>query len=384
MAELIKLSLGKEPKRVFESIEDFEKWFRSECAFWNKLQQSGNRFPIPQDVFEFTTRQGFQGIQAALEACKQASPELQPQSIKSLEAQCKQAFERKGILLSTSPEGKFISQLQDNSGPAVATFAAAYFMELDVLFEKPPAFKGGLEAFCFESGLKKRSQSEIAALEDLKSEWATKYQTLKDQYQNELAKQIDTESQNQGLFQKQEKAIQDFFKQIQQRWNALVSLYEEKLSIGAPVLYWKKKAKQHFWSSFGFGVASLLFAIGGFAYLTYLAREVLIIPSGIREPDKWHPAYWQLTTLLIGAAFVIWLLRILVKLFLSNVHLHTDSCERITMVQTYLALLRTKKTTEEERKLVIAALFRPAATGVVKDDGMPIPTLEFLTKTPRP
>ena len=68
------------------------------------------------------------------------------------------------------------------------------------------------------------------------------------------------------------------------------------------------------------------------------------------------------------------------RLFLSNVHLHTDAKERVTMVQTYLALLRRGKITKDDERLILQTLFRPTSTGIMKDDGVPLTALEAISK----
>lgn len=42
------------------------------------------------------------------------------------------------------------------------------------------------------------------------------------------------------------------------------------------------------------------------------------------------------------------------------------------MVTTYLALANEGAADEKDRSIVLAALFRPTADGVVKDDGLPM------------
>ena len=67
-----------------------------------------------------------------------------------------------------------------------------------------------------------------------------------------------------------------------------------------------------------------------------------------------------------------WMLRILVLRYLSHVHLRADADERVTMITTYLALLREEAVTkEDDRQMILQTLFRPAATGIVKDNAAP-------------
>jgi hypothetical protein len=74
-------------------------------------------------------------------------------------------------------------------------------------------------------------------------------------------------------------------------------------------------------------------------------------------------------------------LRIIVRLFLSQVHLAADAAERMTMVQTYLSLKEGGSTfKDDDLRLILGALFRPTSDGIVKDDGLPWGALEYLTR----
>ena len=56
-------------------------------------------------------------------------------------------------------------------------------------------------------------------------------------------------------------------------------------------------------------------------------------------------------------------------MFLNHQHLGTDAAQRVTMVQTYLALIESDKLPkDEDRKLILQSLFRPGSDGIVKDD----------------
>lgn len=148
----------------------------------------------------------------------------------------------------------------------------------------------------------------------------------------------------------------------------------------APVEYWRRKQVQH-----GRAVTAFGYAVGvGMAFslflLIWLAISVLAdVPAGT------PPALWKIATLSLTTLFALWGMRILVRMLLSNLHLRTDAEERAVMVETYLALIEGGQVTEKEgRELILSALFRPAADGIVKDEGMPLNLFEILTRTSKP
>ena len=88
---------------------------------------------------------------------------------------------------------------------------------------------------------------------------------------------------------------------------------------------------------------------------------------------------------LAGAALLITLLGILIKItlrqFNTHSHLALEAEERITFTKTYLALLNEGKLkSEEDRKLVLESLFRSTKSGAVEEIPFSSP-LELILKT---
>ena len=81
----------------------------------------------------------------------------------------------------------------------------------------------------------------------------------------------------------------------------------------------------------------------------------------------------ELSLAFAGAVLLLlWPLRVIARLFLSNMHLRTEALERVTMANTFLSLLRSEKEfPPDERKLLLEALFRPTSIGLVQEDGAP-------------
>ena len=108
----------------------------------------------------------------------------------------------------------------------------------------------------------------------------------------------------------------------------------------------------------------------------WLAYEIFL-----NVPPNEKPQVWQVGVFSVAAFFGIWLERILVRLFVSNIHLATDAEERVTMLQTYLSIIREgSEFAPEDKKLILERLFHPAADGLVKDDGAPPSPLEMLSR----
>jgi hypothetical protein len=90
---------------------------------------------------------------------------------------------------------------------------------------------------------------------------------------------------------------------------------------------------------------------------------------------------WKIGSFILLATLGFWVIRILVRLFLSHIHLENDAAERVTMAQTFLALKRDSALSGTEHiGTILAALFRPTGDGIVKDEGLPPTAMEWLTK----
>ncbi|MGM0786023.1 MAG: DUF6161 domain-containing protein [Pseudomonadota bacterium] len=138
--------------------------------------------------------------------------------------------------------------------------------------------------------------------------------------------------------------------------------YDEKLSLQSSVSYWKNKRKSHSVAMIVMGVASIIIAAavaGSFLLVGYKFLQV-----GWNEVQA-----WQIGLMLAISTFGVWLTRLSTKIFISNLHLRTDADERVTMIQTYLALLREGKGLDEaDRQLILQTLFRPSSTGYFNEE----------------
>lgn len=79
----------------------------------------------------------------------------------------------------------------------------------------------------------------------------------------------------------------------------------------------------------------------------------------------------------------VWLMRILVRQYLSHVHLEADAIERRTMITTYRALLRRGDVDVKDLQLVLQYLFRNSKLGIMKDDGNPVSSIHIGSNMPK-
>ena len=78
-------------------------------------------------------------------------------------------------------------------------------------------------------------------------------------------------------------------------------------------------------------------------------------------------------------AVIVWWSRQVLRDARSHEHLAEDAAERVTMIETYAALVE-KGLQSSDFSIILTALYRTAATGLV-DDGGPALPIEVLMKT---
>lgn len=165
-------------------------------------------------------------------------------------------------------------------------------------------------------------------------------------------------------------------KNHEDRMSGIEAVFREKMTLRGPVEYWSKRHAYHKRFSVIFGALSFfLIAFGGGVLAIWAAQLFSTVPV------NGSPKAWQVASLIVVAVFLTWAIRLIIRLFLSHSHLATDAAERVVMTQTYLALLEENILTEEkDRSLVLGALFRPASDGMVKDEAVPHPMLDAITR----
>jgi hypothetical protein len=127
----------------------------------------------------------------------------------------------------------------------------------------------------------------------------------------------------------------------------LETAFREKMALRAPVEYWEDRHTHHqrrtqIMGRWSFGAMAVLTVLIGL-----VAWWVLHNLSADGKPEV-----WRVSVLVLVGVLGVWATRLLVRMFLSHIHLTTDAAERVVMVKTYLALLEGEKLpSDDERKL---------------------------------
>lgn len=162
------------------------------------------------------------------------------------------------------------------------------------------------------------------------------------------------------------KSLDDWQKEKHEKIKALEDTYENKLSLEAPERLWKKRSKEHQllakkWTCFLiFAVISLIFALVGL---------VIVLHLYLKSIQSELPFISESFILISVISFFIYIVRILIKIVMSNHHLATEYKQKAALTRFYQALTKAGTDIEkEERLIIINSLFSKVETGLVKTD----------------
>lgn len=387
------------PPLPFATSQDFRDWMMKERDFLQSLGAFSsfepNSYPgtlIRDHLSLFQTL-----IQNQSNADRQPD---KPSRDRELTANVREPiYERvaraKNLMLSFDPRAQFVKKLwDDGADKRKALFVYAAF---GCVYSNPHSLEERDAIFVvlmYDHGLRGADVGVGAALASLQAEFQQRLTAL-DAAREALRKKAEDAASEWDLRAKSQ--IDEFSKAQEERTSAfkaalnqgeiqlnrITKAYDEQLSLQAATKYWKTKADGHRNSAIAFALGGLIYII----ILVVLAEcgaqslvgfvQTALTPKGSSSP---LPMYFGFGAV---ALIAVWILRVLIRLMLSNIHLASDCLHRRTLVLTYLALLRKNgdgSISEKDRVIVLEQVFRPAADGIVKDDAMPPTPLEALTR----
>ena len=180
---------------------------------------------------------------------------------------------------------------------------------------------------------------------------------------NQIQVQYDEKVSELAEFQK---SIDDWQKEKQTKIKDLQETYENKLALEAPERLWKKRSKEHQllakkWTRFLIhAVIALIFALVGL---------VVVIHTYFNSIQSELPFISESFILISVISFFIYIVRILIKIVMSNHHLATEYKQKAALTRFYQSLTKAgTDISKEERLIIINSLFSKVETGLVKTD----------------
>ncbi|MBB3409208.1 hypothetical protein FHT87_003127 [Rhizobium sp. BK316] len=177
------------------------------------------------------------------------------------------------------------------------------------------------------------------------------------------------------------KGLEDFVDAKRKELEALHEQYETYLVLQGPSRHWKRVALS---TSRAANIALGLFvallatpAIFGFIYWDGISKYI----DHIIDMTKGGISLASLVVFTVPVLAYGWLLKHVSRIFTQNLMLSSDAEHRRVMAVTFLGLAKRKSVgiAEQDRALILNALFRPAPTSP-QDDGPPSGLLELIKK----
>ena len=142
--------------------------------------------------------------------------------------------------------------------------------------------------------------------------------------------------------------------------------YKDKLTYEEPEKLWQERAR---WSTFMTFVWAAV-AVGSACGMMYFAKELLQAFYDYPIHESELSAYISKSFILVALiSFMIYMIRIIVKLVMSNSHLASECRQKMALTRFYRALLANGiDVNEQEKLIVLSALFSRIETGLVKTE----------------
>jgi len=378
------------------TLEQARTWIQRERSFWSWINQQsfGNHDQGIKQALE-KLNQAINNAQQA-QQYKDSHPQQYQVEISTVQNQVKDAFVQRKLPHSSSPLAQRIDAYRKATDDQTGSFFASVFVPPSQGHQFHPqdlaAWRGMVEGLIDRFSLgnappKGRKQAADQSFEQLRvkaeallGEKTTTYDALHRDYgtlaegirasAGEQTSQFNTSQVN------REGDFETLVTEHKEEMENLRKTFREEIALRAPAEYWEIKRKGHDRMARITGVLAFGSMGGAAIFLSLFIHDLL----GNTAPGT-APESWKVAMLVLIGLFTVWALRLVVRMFLSHLHLSTDAAERVVMVRTYLSLLEGDRLSgNDDRQLILQALFRPASDGIVKDEGLPPSIFEFLTR----
>ena len=420
----------------FPTVESIDVWIAEEEAFWQWLrhgnasqifmgasQEQWNQFWSYKDTIAALRNREFQQWNATIEAIKNLqSPDSSGTSdegsaiseqirgrlesankivrdyANSAVATLKSQIEAWYHVSRFEPVAQFISEVAKKQ-PGAAAYALDHVISKgrNNYSRQQDEFNGRLAASLFADNLVDGKEANNSAFAESAATWGRELSDYKGRFDGLLASYKELEesciatnhewkSHESAMKVADETRLAEFDKSLESRlaqngvqMSLLKDVYEKHMQLQGPLIYWRGKRREHealikrlrLWLVASSGVGLLIIWLAAYQLLPDYHPEGTI---------PWRP----IGLFLILSTFVIWFIKLLIKIFLSNIHLAADAAERVVMISTFMALQRKRNSKSESNPLdmtiIMSSIFRPSTSGVITDDGGPVTVTDMLSR----
>lgn len=383
----------------FSSIEKFRDWVQQELDYWNAMLPHRENWSPYNTIY--TTQSNLTQAATLLSDALGADTVEQKQTlIEQAKASVQSAYHSSHApILSNSPEGAIVKRVFDLQGQSAMAGAVSMALNRN-LGNVGKNFRLGelmFVAMKYTSAqhLSAKAKAEITRLAKKASSKA-----------EESLEQIDTLAFNQEqtaidiahqtkLLQRRRKAVSKYLEKAtniqKEKLDAVVSniqkeasnvtteleetrnTYEQFMSLKAPADYWNGKSETHDTNRKA-GLKYGLISTGVIFLIAFVATGLGWLSPPTGEVSSAILIQFYLTKIIFVSA-AIYIIRWFVKYTISEHHQYGNAKEKHIMIMTYLALYDENMVSEDQRSLVLQAIFTPSSDGLISDDAAAMPSL---------
>jgi hypothetical protein len=409
----------------FKTVGEVQKWLDEEKEFWRwmnegpasnhhsavsdlisdfKRFQQNARNPIQRAEQKWQERRPTITEQSTILADKSNSDETRKQARERIDQQSAELesalqelttqlrstitteiLNSKSYLSRFDPAAHFVNEIAEKD-PSEALFALdQILLEMKQSSDRRRVeLSGRMFATFYTRNLNKKARHDQQAFEKAILTWAEELRDFKSRYE-EQEQEFNGITERHATAEmswttRSDKMAEEFAAMRKQKEEDLANLketYETDMQLKGPLVYWRGKRREHAKGKIRMGWAAAVVGIVG--ALIIAGSAYLFLPvAGTPDSIPWR----SIGFFVLISTFVLWLARLCVKLMLSHIHLYADAREREVMISTFMALVRRQESREGLSKadiaLVLAPIFKPSTTGVIKDDGGPTTLTDFL------
>lgn len=386
-SQALEINLGDKGGLLrFTTPQDLQAWSNDELSKWQWLSEISHGMFIFNDHQQLSGRTNKLTNQWIAALTNNQPPNTSLDNLRSL---FEQYFGQPIIVNSRSPEGIWILEIKEIRGGTVAlgAYLAILNRDLSNVPITPGIIDGMFEAFLYKREIDWSASAHREILNQLTNQYSANLDAqekrfaeleLRNDTLNTRHESILQEKTNDlaALHEEQVAHFQSILKKHEAEIATIERAYDQKLALQKPVKYWQTKESFHTSKARFYGRLSVEIGL-----LVALILGLFVHETFLNLPQDTDPKHWQVGILVVAMFFAVWLVRIVVRLFLSNHHLATDASERRMMILTYLAMAREgTQFGQEDKTLIVQHIFRSASDGIVKDDGTPPTIIELLTR----
>lgn len=283
------------------------------------------------------------------------------------------------IISYQTPTAVFYENLIKQN-PTEATLAFYYLNEIPhSIGNNLKQFDGIIKAYEYnqsreQGGFKERRKAEKISVSRLMSKVKKQSNTLENKFSSistDIEIWFETTKQSLSNWENEKEiAIEKSITEGQRRIELTDKTYSDFMSLKAPLQYWEKRIEQY--------------GNSGYLWSFLLAISIMIICCGILKLIYDTPTIFEgnitllnsvaIKSLLLYAtliSFSAYFLRTCSRMIFSAFHLKRDAEERHQLTMVYLSLKERGDISEDERDLIIQAIFSRVETGLLKGDNAP-------------